>query len=201
MSGASAEAEFLAAEYDQPWDHYRHTETQRLQYLGYFFTVSLGSAALAGPVLSSAGPDTESRTIAVALFMAVFQTSTYFVFLSVHRFGAVLEHYLQAMVLLRRRRAELANVDDPFATILNTRESPRLASMGTPFRVQAAAERILFAALMLGAAISAGALAVAAAGLRWPAALTAVAVACCLLSTAWALITSCIALRARRSIG
>ena len=52
MSFAGAEEAFLISEYDHSWNHYRHVETQRLQYLGFFFT-SLGVAAFSVPILSS----------------------------------------------------------------------------------------------------------------------------------------------------
>ena len=149
--------------------------------------------------------------LATSIFIAVFQTLTFFVFvtgvrlsgcrlMSVHRFGEVLEYYAQAINLLRGRRAELAGVDEPFATFLNARDNPALPPMGKWFSVQGTAERILVASLVLGGVASLGAALVAVIALEWPwpGSLAVVMSAGCLASAAWCAITSLIAIRSRR---
>lgn len=145
MQDEGAERAFLDVEYAQAWEHYRHTETQRLQYLGFFFTVALGSVALAVPLIADSGLASSAKILVAGLFAMTFQTTTYFIFVSVHRFGAVLDFYLAAMTALRAERAALTAVDSASALRLDVRGGALPKPPGG-FGIQRTAELILIGA-------------------------------------------------------
>jgi hypothetical protein len=72
MTDAGDIKPYLLAEFDQAWTHYRHVESMRTQYLGFFFTISLGSTALAVPTVSADALDDPSRPASFAVFLWVF---------------------------------------------------------------------------------------------------------------------------------
>ncbi len=104
------EVEFLLEDYRQAWTHYRHVEDERLRYLTFYFTATLGSAAIAAPLIASSKLNLELQLITAAAFLAVVQAVTFFVSATVRRFGSVLTHYSEAMARNRRRRAALARI-------------------------------------------------------------------------------------------
>jgi hypothetical protein len=85
----------LFHEFDQAWDHYRHNETVRSQYLGYFFALSLGSAAFGAQTVRSdalsSAPDQD--LVLFGIFLLVFAFLTGFVYLGIRKAGVVLTHY------------------------------------------------------------------------------------------------------------
>jgi hypothetical protein len=152
VDAAGKEVEFLLEDYRQAWSHYRHLEDARLRYLAFFFTASLGSAAVAVPVLVSARADQTVRILGVAAFLAVFQIFTFFVFITVRRFGEVLVHYSRVMKRNGRLRAALQSIPKKSAGMIRK-------GRGTPSKfgnAQKAAEvtltGFLFGSLLLSAA-------------------------------------------------
>lgn len=94
---------YLLAEFDQAWMHYRHVESMRTQYLGFFFTISLGSTALAVPAVSADALDNPSRLASFAVFLWVFSAVASFIYISVRKAGPVLSHYEAVMRAVRER--------------------------------------------------------------------------------------------------
>jgi hypothetical protein len=83
----------LCREFDQAWDHYRHNETTRSQYLGYFFALSLGSAAFGAQTVRSDALASAPDLVLFGVFLLVFAFLTGFVYLGVRKAGVVLTHY------------------------------------------------------------------------------------------------------------
>jgi hypothetical protein len=71
----------LYHEFDQAWEHYRHNETIRSQYLGYFFALSLGSAAFGAQTVRSDALASASDLVLFGVFLLVFAFLSGFVYL------------------------------------------------------------------------------------------------------------------------
>jgi hypothetical protein len=156
MESPSAETEFVASEYSEAWSHYRHVENSRLQYLGFFFTVTLGSAALAIPILSGGGTSIEERLPGASVFLMIFEAFAFFVFVNLLRFDTVLRHYGDGLTKLRARRAELLGVGQETAEILSFPRAKRVR-----FRVQNTAETVVLSFMVVAAVLAVAALAAA----------------------------------------
>jgi hypothetical protein len=81
------------ARWDQAWAHYRHLETIRAQYLGFFFTAVLGVIAIAGPRIVGAFPHSERALLLAAALVVALQFFSGFLFLMVARLNEVIEFY------------------------------------------------------------------------------------------------------------
>jgi hypothetical protein len=62
----------LCHEFDQAWDHYRHNETVRSQYLGYFFALAVGSAAFGSQTVRSHTLSSALDLVLFSLFLLTF---------------------------------------------------------------------------------------------------------------------------------
>ena len=144
MGASETENLFLIGEYQQAWDHYRHIENARTQYLGFFFTASLGGVALAAPILAANAGRLDIQLVSLGSFTAVFEVFALFVLMSVSRFGVVLLRYDIAMTRIRWRRARITKVRPKAATYLWTGHSPAWRS------AQRAAEAIVMGFLAVG---------------------------------------------------
>lgn len=118
--GVERRLAFLAGENEQAWTHYRHVEVQRSQYLGFFFTVSLG-ATVALPIVSAAGIGSDAGLIAGAAFLATYFVVTIFVWSSIRRSGNVLSHYDRCLRLLRDVQEEFCELPSEYRGILTTK--------------------------------------------------------------------------------
>lgn len=92
----------LCHEFDQAWDHYRHNETTRSQYLGYFFALSLGSAAFGAQTVRSDALASALDLVLFGVFLLVFAFLTGFVYLGIRKAGVVLTHYESVWNNIRR---------------------------------------------------------------------------------------------------
>jgi len=88
-------------DYQQAWDHTRHLETMRSQYLGFLFTIALGSIALGVPVVGSGALNNPVQLVALSSFLAVLFLITVLIYISVRRFGIVYAQYQDAIYLIR----------------------------------------------------------------------------------------------------
>ena len=98
----SKQETLLFHEFDQAWDHYRHNETTRSQYLGYFFALSLGSAAFGAQTFRSGALSSALDLILFGIFLLVFAFLTGFVYLGIRKAGVVLTHYESAWNQIRK---------------------------------------------------------------------------------------------------
>jgi len=139
----------LRDEFGQAWQHYRHLETMRSQYLAFSFTITLASLAAAIPLLAHA-----TKTIGTLLLTGVFVQlyclivgSLYF---NVRKIRIVLSHYRKTIQSVRSyfydRTQDLA-YDTGRLNI--TRRTYAIAGW-RPLRIQATSESILLTFLFIG---------------------------------------------------
>jgi hypothetical protein len=93
----------LLAEFDQAWQHYRHVENTRNQFLGFFFTISLGSAALAGPTLHGKTLQVPSRLLLDTGFLWTISIVAICIYVAVRRAGPVMAGYETIHWAIRER--------------------------------------------------------------------------------------------------
>lgn len=100
--GGRTAATLMIREYDQAWQHYRHVETARSQYLGFFFTAVLGSLGLLTNMLDDLSiVDAPMKVLGSLAIGWVLFVLSYFLFASVLKMGAVLAGYERVMALAR----------------------------------------------------------------------------------------------------
>jgi len=83
----------LCHEFDQAWEHYRHNETTRSQYLGYFFALTVGSAAFGTQAVNSRSLSSALDLLLLGAFVLTFAFLTGFVYLGIRKAAVVLTHY------------------------------------------------------------------------------------------------------------
>jgi hypothetical protein len=138
------EVEFLLEDYRETWTQYRHVEDERLRYLTFYFTASIGSAAIAAPVLFATGMDSRVQLLSAAGFLGVFQAVTFFVSVTVRRLGMVLRHYGKVLWNNRLMRAKVNGVPATTAIMMNVRGKTRARRPAWMHSVQKTAEVTLF---------------------------------------------------------
>lgn len=95
----------IVREWDQAWNHYRHLESARSQYLGFFFTVLLASVGLAISFLKDVKPaDQDTVIIGLLILTFVVFLITIGLFTSIKKMGYVLWRY---EVIINSARQEI----------------------------------------------------------------------------------------------
>jgi hypothetical protein len=130
----------LLDEFEQAWIHYRHLETMRGQYLGFFFTISLGSITLSIPAIGAGALDDAPQLVALSGFVQVFFLLTALIYISVRKLGIVLAHYERVIGLVR---SHFYAEDSTLVASLHVREMDHPVMRSRLFRVQGMAEAIL----------------------------------------------------------
>jgi hypothetical protein len=133
----------MLQEYQQAWDQARHLETMRGQYLGFLFTVALGSAALAIPAVGAGVLNDSLDLLMLCGFLTIFFLLTALIYVSVVKLGAVFAQYQRGIHIIRNYFYTDSNCPEAILMWLRFRNlgNPILDSMF--FGVQTAAERIL----------------------------------------------------------
>lgn len=162
MSGASEEVQeslwgarlsraetLLLDEFEQAWNHYRHLETMRGQYLGFFFTVALGSITLSIPALSGGALGNILQILALSGFVQVFFLLAAFIYISVRKLGIVLTHYERVITVIRNHFYADDVAVTAVAAALHVRDLDHPIMHSRLFRVQGMAENILRLFLIL----------------------------------------------------
>jgi len=90
----------LLRDYEQAWEHLRHVETVRIQYTGFFFTIVLGSIALAVPLFVQRAESSPALVIA-SCFAGALTTFSSSLYLSMRRMGVQLRHYRRSIEKIR----------------------------------------------------------------------------------------------------
>lgn len=159
--GTEGDRQYLALRlraWDQAWEHSRHLETLRGQYLGFFFAAVLGALAITSGDLASQDPASSERFAFVAGITLVLQVLAASLLFAVRRLGGVLQHYQAVLAEIRNEVFDAlpAGTDRP----LWLGRPPKGTSRGTT--TQGAAENLLegavLALFMLLVAATAGAL-------------------------------------------
>jgi hypothetical protein len=138
------EDEIVLREYDNAWQHNRHLETLRSQYVGFFLAFVTATVALVGTRVSGAYSNPR-KAAELSLFIGSASLVTWFVSVSLRRWGVVIRHY--DLVILNIRRLVLSPANETLVRI-----KPR-SGLG----IQQAAELTLLVA-HLALLVSAGAL-------------------------------------------
>lgn len=153
-------ASLMIREFDQAWQHYRHIETTRNQYLGFFFTAILASLGLLASILDDVSAVTEPMKALSSLAIGwVLFVLSYFLFTSVLKMGAVLEGYEHIMGTAREYFYEVADKDEtPYISRISIRENGGPLFRRRLFGAQTSVETIFRGscyALSVGVAIAA----------------------------------------------
>ncbi|MGE3446992.1 MAG: hypothetical protein AB7H92_05350 [Microbacteriaceae bacterium] len=156
--------DFLLEEHRATWEHFRHVEDERVKYLTFYFTASLGSAAVVAPLLGASEFDPREQLLAGAGFVAVFQAVTFFVLVTVRRLGIVLVHYGKMLWDSRLRRARLVGVPPHIARLVTVRGKARSRKPAWMNSVQKTAEVTLAGFLLADFALAVALCVVAASG-------------------------------------
>jgi hypothetical protein len=132
---------YAMSAWDQAWTHYRHLETTRDQYLGFFFTAVLGVIAIAGPRLADDSFSSPSSLVILATLTVGLEFLTAFLYLAVIRLNSVLAQYLKVIA------AFLETFVPASREVVDLRE---LANLPVPVRPWAATSRVAENVLRLG---------------------------------------------------
>jgi hypothetical protein len=89
-------------EFDQAWEHYRHVERTRAQYLGFLFTLTLAASGAAIPLVGTSSVRTQVGLVTTVGFLFVLDLVASLIYLAVRRIGAVLTYYESLMNEIRR---------------------------------------------------------------------------------------------------
>jgi hypothetical protein len=105
----------LAREWEQAWNHYRHLETTRTQYLGFFFTVLIASIGLAVGLLK----DVKHSDLPAVLFGLFVLAEVVFLitlglYTAIKKMGYVLKRYHIIIRSVRNESDFASSKDFPF---------------------------------------------------------------------------------------
>jgi hypothetical protein len=92
---------YVMSEWEQSWIQFRHLETMRGQYLGFFFTAVLGVTAIAGPGLIEDSLRTTGSLQVLAALTLSLQALTGFLYLAVTRINAALAFHQRRIFAIR----------------------------------------------------------------------------------------------------
>lgn len=101
----------LLRDYDQAWNHLRHVESTRIQYTGFFFTIVLGSIALAIPLFTQRTVVISSLVVA-SCFAGALATFSSSIYLTMKRMGVQLSHYRRSIEQIRDHFYRRSNLDE-----------------------------------------------------------------------------------------
>ena len=133
----------LVREWEQAWNHYRHLESSRNQYLGYYFTVLLASLSVSISLLRDVSTDEKSTVIfgLLVLVFIVFLITTV-LFVSIKKSGYVLKNYKKIINSVRIDSFFRSSEAFPFNSS-DMRGRPKVVLESDLFSVQVSAEFIL----------------------------------------------------------
>ncbi|HTX67955.1 MAG TPA: hypothetical protein VMH50_02265, partial [Thermoleophilia bacterium] len=104
--------EHLEREWEQAWTHYRHLESSRMQYLGFFFTVLLGAVTVAA-ALAKYLPSALATLAIAALTFLVFLLAVS-LYISIRKTGFVLWRYSRILQTIRQESGHESCAALPF---------------------------------------------------------------------------------------
>ncbi len=151
--------EFLIVEYTDARVHYRHLETARSQYLGFFFVITLGAISVGLPLVAAGSLSTRTQVLVIAGFLFAYSAITATILVAVVRTGEVLHHLESVFQYVRDvypsgRRSSLLD------GLPATGRIPHPASRRLEFQVQRTAEQLMVFFMCLAAFLQAVAFAV-----------------------------------------
>lgn len=149
----------LIREWEQAWNHNRHLESTRSQYLGFFFTVTLASVSVSiGLMKGVADKDQPAVLTGLLVLGFVVFLITLALFTAIKKIGYVLAQYSTIVNSVRNEMEFPSNKEFPYK-IKDLYGYPKEVLESKLFRVQGAAEILLgIAALVLVGVLIAGSL-------------------------------------------
>lgn len=131
----------LLLEFKEAWQHYRHLELMRMQYLAFFFTLIFGCIGFTITALKDLQPQNTSQTLLGVFSLTwLLQMLTIVMFASVRKIRFVLMHYENVM---KQVRAIIYPHEQNFWCDFNRHEIPHPATRMKIFDNQNVAEYIL----------------------------------------------------------
>src|SRR5262245_6145762 len=95
--------DLLMEEFKQAWEHYRHLEKARTQYINFFLTAALASAGFITSLFKNLKPESVEKALIGALIVIwVFNLLLLFVYVNVKKIGFVLKYYEEVMSRIRK---------------------------------------------------------------------------------------------------
>jgi hypothetical protein len=140
----------LRDEFAQAWQHFRHLESMRSQYLAFTFTITLASLAAAIPLIANFGENSSLVLLLTGVFILLYSLILASLYFSVRKIRIALAHYRQVTEEIRyyfyhRARSEFhyktdrLNITGRTYTVLGWRL----------FRLQTTSESILMVFLVI----------------------------------------------------
>jgi hypothetical protein len=133
----------LCHEFDQAWEHYRHNETARSQYLGYFFALTVGSAAFGTQAVNSHSLSSALDLLLLGVFILTFAFLTGFVYLGIRKAAVVLAHYESVWNNIRKYFYTNADFQSEPYSSLSIRSSDHRALRSRWTRMQSSSEFVI----------------------------------------------------------
>lgn len=131
---------------DQAWNHYRHLESTRGQYLGFFFSILVASVGLALGLIRDVKPDAQAMIIFGLLVLAFVDfLVTIGLFTAIKKTGYVLKRYEIIMNTVRRISGFRSSRELPF-DLADMKGYPGIVLNSGVFSVQRSAELVLVVA-------------------------------------------------------
>jgi hypothetical protein len=147
---ASAET-LLRDEFGQAWQHFRHLETMRSQYVAFAFTITLASFAAAIPLIASIGEVDSVTVLLVGVFIQLYCLILGSLYFSVRKIRIVLAHYRRTIEDVRHYFYRRTKPDFGFDIRRLDISREAYAVLGWRlFRLQTTSELILIALLAIG---------------------------------------------------
>lgn len=147
----AAEA-LLRDDFGQAWQHFRHLETMRGQYLAFAFTVTLASYAAAIPLIANIEQIDSVVVLLAGVFVQLYALVLGSLYFSVRKIRVVLAHYRRTIEDIRNYFYDRAKTDFDFDTRRLDISRQKYAVLGWRlFRLQTASEVILIAFLVASA--------------------------------------------------
>ncbi|MEV4313777.1 hypothetical protein [Actinocrispum sp. NPDC049592] len=145
--------DLLRDEFGQAWQHYRHLELLRGQYVSYAFSITLGAIALSIPLTSQVSASGRLLLI-TSIFLAFYALIIGSMYANVRKLRLVLWHYQGVIIAIRRyvyeadsnlqfdmRKFDVLSLDHPVIR-------------GRLFRTQTLAESMLVAFLLADSVVA-----------------------------------------------
>lgn len=129
----------LISEFDQAWSHYRHLESLRSQYLGFFFAVTTAAAAV--PSLQTPAFNEVRTVLAGGAFLSVYGFLTAFLYFGIKKANVVMNQYAEVIQYVRTYIFGDSSVHS--SALKRIRESEHPLFRSSLFSIQSGAERVL----------------------------------------------------------
>ncbi len=140
----------LRDEFGQAWQHFRHLETMRSQYLAFAFTITLASVAAAIPLIANIEEISSIILLLAAVFILLYCLILGSLYFSVRKIRIALAHYRKIIEDIRRYFYHRARSDFNYDTEHLNITGRTYTVMGWRlFRLQTTSELILVAFLAI----------------------------------------------------